>query len=147
MQWGRRIKECREARGLTQAQLGQLIGASQQTIAGYESEGDPKEPSIAVFVRLGQELKASPAWLAFGTGDRSVDAKTPTNTAIDRHLMEATVIEYERFVSKKGIGREAISPEKKANMLLFAYDLAEQIGGADKLESAFERLFALATKS
>jgi len=146
MGWGKRIKECRERRGLTQAQLGQLIGASQQTIAGYESETDPKEPSTAVFVRLGQELKASPAWLAFGTGERSVDAKTPANTAIDRHLLEQTVIAYELFVSKKGIGREALSPQKKARMLLFAYDIAEQVGGADKLESAFERLFALATK-
>lgn len=144
--WGKRIKQCREHRGLTQAQLAERIGVSQQTVGGYESQTDPKEPSLSTFVKIGEALNSNPAWLAFGIGERE-GAGAPETRHIDRQLMEETVIAYERFVLKKGFGERALTPEKKANMLIFAYELADKLGGAQNLEEAFERLFALASRS
>lgn len=141
MAWGSRIKQAREDKGLSQKALGDAINASQQTIADYE--GQTSEPRLDTWLRLSVALGVNAPWLAFNIGE-----KHPGNTKerLDRTLMAQTIIECERFVASKGLDKEPISPQKMATMLLFAYDIAEREGGADKLGSVFERLFALAQK-
>ena len=51
-----RIKELREQRGLTQEQLGELVGASRQAINAIETE--KFEPSIWLAYRTGWSFKA-----------------------------------------------------------------------------------------
>lgn len=48
------IKKLRQAKGLTQAELAELIGVVTQSICGYESR--KIEPSVQVAMALGREL-------------------------------------------------------------------------------------------
>jgi transcriptional regulator with XRE-family HTH domain len=63
--FGRRIKEAREARGLTQKALALSIGLkSKQDINQLESRSDPR--LLGKIEALASALGVSPAWLAFG---------------------------------------------------------------------------------
>ena len=52
---GRRIREARLAKKLTQAELAQNVGASQRTIAAIE--GGTRRPSPELAQRIGMELE------------------------------------------------------------------------------------------
>ncbi|ADD67422.1 helix-turn-helix domain protein [Denitrovibrio acetiphilus DSM 12809] len=52
-----RLKELREERGVSQAELGEFLGVSRQTIAAWEN-GD-REPSVLQFSRICKLLKVS----------------------------------------------------------------------------------------
>lgn len=46
MSYNERLRDARKAKGLTQAQLGELVGCAKNTISSYES--GVNEPSVAV---------------------------------------------------------------------------------------------------
>jgi transcriptional regulator with XRE-family HTH domain len=54
---GKRIREARELKGLTQKQLGDLVGVTASAITNYENEtSHPKEPILyALFQALGKD--------------------------------------------------------------------------------------------
>lgn len=56
-----RLKLERQQKGLTQKQLGQLVGVSAVAICGYE--GGTKEPSLKTFHRLVEVLNTSSDYL------------------------------------------------------------------------------------
>lgn len=55
--FGARLAEIRQRRGLTQAELGEAVGASNRVIAYYESHG--AQPPGAMLAELAQALKVS----------------------------------------------------------------------------------------
>lgn len=56
-----RIRECRKAAGMSQAELGDIVGLGDNTIARYEL-GD-REPKLFTWERLASALHVSPAYL------------------------------------------------------------------------------------
>jgi transcriptional regulator with XRE-family HTH domain len=55
--FGERLAEARQRRGLTQAELGKAVGASQRVIAYYEGEGG--QPPGALLAHLARTLKVT----------------------------------------------------------------------------------------
>jgi transcriptional regulator with XRE-family HTH domain len=68
--YGSRVRECREALGLSQAKLGKLCGYSQSNIDWIE-KGRPKRPQSSV-TALSAALHTSPEYLLWGTGPKQV---------------------------------------------------------------------------
>lgn|SRR5574344_35393 len=58
---GDRIKSARERLGLTQEQLGDLLGISKVSICGYEQ--GTRTPSLNIFLDLAQTLKVNIEYL------------------------------------------------------------------------------------
>jgi transcriptional regulator with XRE-family HTH domain len=55
--FGKRLADIRQARGLTQAELGQAVGVSKRVITYYEQED--AQPPGAMLVELAQALRVS----------------------------------------------------------------------------------------
>lgn len=62
-----RLKEVREARGLTQADVAKAVGISLRVYRYYESH--MREPSISIALRLAETLK-TPVHRLFDISDR-----------------------------------------------------------------------------
>lgn len=56
-----RIRECRLALGMTQAELGNQVGFADNTISNYEKS--LREPTLEVWECLAAALHVSPAYL------------------------------------------------------------------------------------
>lgn len=56
-----RIRECRKAAGITQAELGNQVGFADNTISNYEN--NLREPGLAMWECLTSALHVSPAYL------------------------------------------------------------------------------------
>lgn len=56
-----RIRECRLALGMTQAELGNQVGFADNTISNYEN--NLREPGLAMWEDLASALHVSPAYL------------------------------------------------------------------------------------
>lgn len=54
---GNKLKEIRKNRNLTQAEISQLIGVSQNTYSGYET--DKHEPDLNTLIKIADTLKIS----------------------------------------------------------------------------------------
>lgn len=67
MPLGNRLKELRAARSLNQQQLGQLVGASRQTISLIE-RGD-YNPSITLALRIAQVFQVPVETVFYLTGE------------------------------------------------------------------------------
>lgn len=65
-----RIKEARQALGLTQTEFGQRIGVKGNTITGYER--GLRSPSDAVITSICREFGISEQWLREGRGEMLV---------------------------------------------------------------------------
>lgn len=59
---GQKIKERREQLGLTQAELGKMLGISQNTVNSYENK-NWKNPSAKVVAKLASKLSVSTIYL------------------------------------------------------------------------------------
>lgn len=68
---GKRIRDARKAKGLTQAQLAEKVRLKRNTIANYETDNiEPSERSILDICRV---LGASETWLRTGEGEMFLD--------------------------------------------------------------------------
>lgn len=56
-----RIKECRKNAGMSQAELGNIVGLSRQAISLYEI--NKRMPSFVMWERLAKALHTNPAYL------------------------------------------------------------------------------------
>lgn len=65
MSTGDRIRDARKRRGITQKELADLVGCSQQTIVDIESQDQPRSRFISAIVR---ELGESLEWIETGLG-------------------------------------------------------------------------------
>lgn len=63
---GKRVRLAREARQLTQEQLGQLAGISQKAVAKIEldKQGPPKRKTL---MGLAKALQVPPSWIEYGS--------------------------------------------------------------------------------
>ena len=66
--FGERLRDARERKGLTQQELGVLMGVDQQRIQKLES-GVTKTYKERFVIDLSGKLDVSPAWLALGEED------------------------------------------------------------------------------
>jgi transcriptional regulator with XRE-family HTH domain len=62
---GDRIKTLREARGLTQEQLGKLVGVSKSAVSQWE-DGSTKNIKLTTFLGLIEALRTDYEYLVFG---------------------------------------------------------------------------------
>lgn len=69
---GKRIKECREERGLTQEELGLRLGYNKSTIQRYES-GQMRQIKLPVIHAIAVALEVNPSYIAAKSDDKSVD--------------------------------------------------------------------------
>jgi hypothetical protein len=66
---------------------------------------------------------------------------------MDRELMLTVMIEYQRLLIAQKVFRPTVPPERAADALLVAYDLAQGKGGVSAVASEVRRVFELATRS
>ena len=59
--FSRRLKYCRNKKGLTQAEFSKVMGIPRSTVSGYETED--KEPDMATIVRFAEFFGVSTDWL------------------------------------------------------------------------------------
>ena len=67
MSVGENIKALRESRGLTQAQLADIVGVSDKAVSTWES--GKREPRMGVVERLSAYFNVDKSTLLFGDGD------------------------------------------------------------------------------
>lgn len=71
MEWKDRIVTARKEAGLTQAQLGELVGVVQSAVNAWEH--GINEPSLEAFRRIATATGAAPEWLVFGASSMPPD--------------------------------------------------------------------------
>lgn len=69
IEMGRRIKEARKEKGLTQEELGKLLGVAGPTVLRYE-KGQFKDPKIPVVHAMANALGVNPMWLMGKTNQK-----------------------------------------------------------------------------
>jgi transcriptional regulator with XRE-family HTH domain len=69
---GERIKVLREARGLTQAQVGKAVGVSKGAVSHWEN-GVTANIKLVTFLRLLEVLRTDYEYLVFGAGRAASD--------------------------------------------------------------------------
>ncbi|WP_089528511.1 helix-turn-helix transcriptional regulator [Pantoea ananatis] len=62
----KRVKQCRLALNLSQAQLAKKVGMSQQSMHAIEA-GEIQRPRL--ILELAKELNCDPNWLVYGEGN------------------------------------------------------------------------------
>lgn len=67
-----RIRECRKAAGMSQAELGNAVGLVDNAISNYEN--NLREPDLAKWEQLASALHVSPAYLV-GWSDEKGERK------------------------------------------------------------------------
>lgn len=93
MTLGQRLRYFRKQRGLTQTQLGELVGLSQQAVAFVEKDRTKMPHKIH---EIASALQISPALLAFG--DERVEHLTPDVIDAAIHLQNMDESDRRRFV-------------------------------------------------
>ena len=77
---GRRLKEAREKAGLTQEELGKMIGVTGSSITNYEKEtSHPKEPSMYALI---DALGVEPNFLFQDCVNLPLKNKSPSTTEV-----------------------------------------------------------------
>ena len=115
---GRRLKEARERAGLTQEELGKLIGVTGSAITNYEKEtSHPKEP---VMYALFEALNVDPNYL-FQDCVNIKDIKKTSYTkqsASEEKEIELYNTLCNALISLGVIGRDEDITEKQADILI-----------------------------
>ena len=106
-EFGRRLTELRQSRGLTQTQLAQVIGATQRVISRLETIAE--HPTVPVLVELARALKVS--------ADELLGLKSPPKVEAPVQLPE------ERRLWKK-LRQVAALPERDQRAVLRIIDSA-----------------------
>ncbi len=101
------LKKLRLSRGLSQASLGSMVGASQQTINRYENQ--ETEPDIAMLIRLADVFDTSVDYII---GHSSINHKIEPVYATDLNQEEIMVMESYRDLG--GVQKETIKQTMKA---------------------------------
>ena len=73
-----RLRAVRAERGHTRTDLARLIERTPGTISGIEAGG---QAGVETIDRLAKELRVSPAWLAYGIGDREPPSRRQSRSA------------------------------------------------------------------
>jgi len=80
---GSRIREARDEKNLSQAELAKLLGLSRAAVAQWES--DTTSPSIATAAEVARLLGKPPQWLAYGvSGEPQIVYRSPEQEGYTR---------------------------------------------------------------
>lgn len=90
---GARIMELRKFKGLSQAQLGKLMGLSQPALANYEK--GQRDPPATFLISLCEEFGVSPSWLLQGVGNMLTQPS-------DKHYARAIRIAWTYLLGEHG---------------------------------------------
>lgn len=103
-----RIKQLREAVGLSQTDFGKRIGLARNTIANYE--GGTREPNEAVIKLICKEFSADYFWLTEGTGEMFTSfPDTIVDEVVDEFNLDANDrVILEAYLGMKESEREVI---------------------------------------
>ena len=80
-----RIREVRQARGMSQVELAGLLGVTKQSVSNWEN--DNIQPSIEMLVKLAQALAVSTDYLLGLDGRQTLDVSGLSPRAVG-HLQE-----------------------------------------------------------
>lgn len=75
--FAKRLKQARQAKGLTQRQLAEKAGTTQNTISTYEKNGQKQFPSVTMAAKLADALEVSIDWLCGRTDNQESTTKPP----------------------------------------------------------------------
>ena len=78
---GERVKKSRQEEGLTQTQLGEILGMTKSNVSDYER--NKANPPIKVLMKISDLCKIDFEWLATGRGD-----KAPRTESDDRAVFK-----------------------------------------------------------
>lgn len=81
MSFGKRLKKARQDKGISQAQLGEIVGVHYTQIGRYESKD--MKPSGEILTKLANALGVSSDFLMNGTTDEAANA-----TLMDKELLQ-----------------------------------------------------------
>lgn len=79
--FGKRLREMREKKGLTQAELAKIASLGESTISFYES--GKREPNYEVLVALADILDTTPNYLITGKNEWWEKDKPPTDIELE----------------------------------------------------------------
>lgn len=75
-----RIREVRQARGMSQVELAGLLGVTKQSVSNWEN--DNIQPSIEMLVKLAQTLSVSADYLLGLEGRQTLDVSGLSSAAV-----------------------------------------------------------------
>ena len=107
-----RIRETREMRGISQAEVADACGVSRAAVAQWESRTKPKAPTLDKVEPLTERLDVDPYWLLRGR-----HAPTTAKTAGATHT---TVRVPESDIRRSTVGRFEIRENSKRDVWLFS---------------------------
>lgn len=82
--FGKRLREMREKKGLTQAELAKIASLGESTISFYES--GKREPNYEVLVALADILDTTPNYLITGKNEWWEKDKPPTDIELEEFI-------------------------------------------------------------
>lgn len=92
----KRLKELRQKKNISQQQLAEIIGVSQQSINKYENHSI--EPDIATLIRFADYFNTSVDYLI---GNSDTERKNEAVTPFDLNIDEAQLINSYRTLTEK----------------------------------------------
>lgn len=107
MEIGQKIKEARLAKGLTQQELGDIVGVQKSAIAKYE-KGRVVNIKRSTLQKIASALEIRPSELLFNESPKET-ADLHVKIITDFELMKALKIYYSLSEEKQRIVRELIS--------------------------------------
>lgn len=113
MEIGQKIKKARLERGLTQQELGNIVGVQKSAIAKYEN-GRVVNIKRSTLQKIASALKIRPSELIFTESPKET-AELHVRILTDMQLMAAIKEYHELSDDKQALVREIIHGFKKAN--------------------------------
>lgn len=124
---GQRLRECREALGMSQAGLATATGAAKTTIQQYER--DDNVPG-GKFLRAVMELGVNVNWLLSGSGPMFLSQLSEAGAAggVDQSALADVIALIEDWLAAND---RVLTPLKKAEVIALAYEIATENPEAD----------------
>jgi len=110
IKFGKRVRDLRMARGLSQAKLGKLSGYSQTNI-GWIEQGSMKRPRASA-AALSEALRSPVEYLLWGTGAKEIGPPVMTGEEI-RENYDILSLEDQAAITAEIAERIAAAKEKR----------------------------------
>jgi len=126
MNIGDRIRELRQALGLSQTEFAERLGKTRRTIQHWESGNITPPDNVLRLIE--QTFSVNPEWLRHGKGEMF----RPKNEAFGADPLEIVAERIvDRIIKKRGI---KISEEKRRKVVKKLAELIEQVGEKEALD-------------
>ena len=113
----KRIRDCRQAAGVSTRELGEQAGMSHALISSIES-GKARSLTVVQVCKLADALGVSRRWLLLGEGDMSVPASKPVKIDLDPPIGEGLLLmlggDPEELIELSAAGRVVFTGRRGA---------------------------------